>query len=319
MGWLSNLLGRQSAPKQPAPPAGAVPPGPPGKGGAAQVPSQKEGEGGASAPPVAPLLCWLFAAPTPEPQTQPLPAEREAIDLVDRVLKLETLPPELLPRSANVVPRLIALLRQEAASVQDLVDRISQDPALVIEVMRQAGSARYGHLGPAPDLPQAIRRLGSQGLEMAIARVLLRPLYQSQAGSLVAVAAPKLWLHADTLARHGTDHANQAGAAGFDGYLAGLLHDVGWTVLFHALQRGGVSRLDQFSEGGIHALTLRAHRLFGRAAAPWQITPAFTAFSVDALRVPLTDSADPLARALLAAEEPSMVELLGGQMAADPV
>lgn len=315
MGWLSNLLGRQSAPLQPA--AAATGRSPVASAGDATAPHAGESlqvgaAEGAGAPAVH-LLCWVFSTPLPE--AQPVPAETQAIELVDRVLRQETLPPELLPRSANVVPRLIALLRQDGASVQALVERISQDPALVVEVMRQAGSARFGHLGPAPDLAQAIQRLGSQGLEMAIARVLLRPLYQSQTGSLVATAAPRLWLHADTLARHGAEQAEPLGASRFDGYLAGLLSDIGWTILFHALQRGGLTSLTRFSHDGLASLTLRAHRLFGRAAAAWQITPAFTAFANDALRVPLTDSVNPLALVLQAAQGPCMAELAGGRVA----
>lgn len=313
MGWLSNLLGRQPSRPRTAPADSLSVAGPLSEEArAAGIDSPDAGDiGRADEVPAGPLLCWLFN--TPPPGTTPLPDEAGAIDLVDRVLRLETLPPELLPRTANVVPRLIALLRQDGASMQALVERISQDPALVVEVMRQAGSARFSHLGPTPDLAHAIQRLGSQGLEMAIARVLLRPLYQSRSGSLIAIAAPRLWLHADTLARHGADQAEPIGANRFDGYLAGLLCDIGWTVLLHVLQRGGVTGLTQFSHEGLASLTKGAHRLFGRAASAWQITPAFAAFAADAMRVPLADSVDPLARALRAAHGPCMVELSSGR------
>jgi hypothetical protein len=177
-------------------------------------------------------------------------------------------------------------------------------------VLRQAGGAFFAHLGPVADLPQAIHRLGTEGLQMAIARVVLRPLYQAQPGSLPALAAPRLWAHADVLSRLAAEAARAAGLSAFDGYLAGLLHDTGWTVMFHALQRSGVSGLGPLSADGVQAFEGQAHRLFGRAAEGWQITPAFTALAADAQRVPLAASPLELAAALRAVQGPCMAELL---------
>lgn len=296
MGWLSRLFGgRQEA--GPSTSARVT-------SGPAAAPMPDPTPTAALGPP---LLCWLLDAPLPQPGL--LQAERQALDAIDLVLAQPALPAELLPRSANVVPQLLAMLRQQDLPVPALAERIGRDPVLAAEVLRQAGSARYAHLGPVTDLMQAIQRLGTEGLQMAIARVVLRPLYQARPGSLAASTASGLWAHADALSRHGAEAARAAGVAAFDGYLAGLLHDTGWTVLFHGLERSGLSRPGAFSTDGIQALAVRAHLLFGRAAAGWQITPAFAAFAADAQRVPLERSQDPLAVALRAAMGPCMAEL----------
>jgi hypothetical protein len=299
MGWLSKLFGGQpAAAGSGARPATEVPL-------AAALPDPLP-----TAADRPPFLCWLLHSTAPLPAVTA--AERQALEIIDRVLAQPSLPAELLPRSANVVPQLIAMLRQDDLPLPALIDRIGKDPVLMAEVLRQAGSARFSHLGAVQDLGQAIQRLGTEGLQMAIARVLLRPMYQSRADSMLGQVAPRLWDHADALSRHCAQAARDQGASGFDGYLVGLLHGSGWTVLFHGLQRGGVSSLGPFSLACQPLFEARAHALFGRAAESWQITPAFTAFAADARRVPLPDSQDPLAQALRAALGPCLDELLAG-------
>lgn len=301
MGWLSRLFGGQPEAGPPSGPGSTVEPA---VQASASTPAPDITPTAAFGPP---LLCWLLDAPAP--LAEPGPAERQAVAVIDQVLAMPALPPELLPRAASVVPQLLALLRQQDLPVPVLADRIGRDPVLAAEVLRQAGGAFFAHLGPVNDLPQAIQRLGTEGLQMAIARVVLRPLYQARPGTLPALTAPRLWEHADALSRHAAQVARAAGQSSFDGYLAGLLHDTGWTVLFHALQRGGLSSLGVCSAEGVVALALRAHLLFGRAAVGWQITPAFSSFAADALRMPLEQSQDPLAVALRAAQGPCMAEL----------
>ncbi len=300
MGWLSRLLGG------------------PGRSGAkpAQAPAARSASTAAAPPSGPPLLCWLLAGPAaPVPLPRPGPAsadERKALALLDEVLAQAVLPAELLPRAANVVPQLLALLRQRDLPVPVLAERIGRDAVLAAEVLRQAGGAFFAHLGPVADLQQAIQRLGIEGLQMAIARVVLRPMFQAQPGSLSARTADRLWEHADVLSRHAVVAARAAGASAFDAYLVGLLHDSGWTVLMHVLQRAGIRDLDTPSEAGAEAFAQRAHALFGRAAAAWPITPAFTAFALDAQRTPLAQSDHALAAVLRAAQPPCMLELQGG-------
>ena len=130
-----------------------------------------------------------------------------------------------------MVPQLIALLRQDDLPIPALAERIGKDPTVAAEVLRMAGSAFFVSQGPVQARPQAIQRLGVEGLQMAISRVVLRPMYLARPGSLTAEVAPRLWEHADVLSRHCADRARAAGLSSFDGYLAGLLHDTGWTVL----------------------------------------------------------------------------------------
>ncbi len=333
MGWLSRLLGGQARSgakpgrraSRPAvrPPldatagvdplvaeAGAAPLRPPSPA----APTTPAPDATAALGP--PLCCWLLGtlrSPPGVPLPGPLqPWEQKALALLDDVLVPSTLPSELLPRSVNVVPQLLALLRHQDLPVPVLAERIGRDPVLAAEVLRQAGGALFSHLGPVADLPQAVQRLGVEGLQMAIARVVLRPMFQAPPGSLSARTSERLWEHADVLSRQAVVAARAGGASVFDAYLVGLLHDSGWTVLFHALQRGGINDLGTPSERGAEALAQRAHRLFGRAAVPWRITPGFAAFAEEAQCVPLAQGVHPLAAVLRTAQPLAMVELQGG-------
>lgn len=323
MGWFSRWWRRgepQTAADSRAALGGVGDTGLPARGAAAApaVPRQPGAQPPAAAAPAAaatpdtaasgpPLLCWLLDAPAPAPSLAA--HEARALDTLDRILDQDSLPGELLPRAANVVPQLIAMLRQDDLPVAALAERIAKDPPLAAEVLRMAGTAFFvGGRSPAQDLPQAIQVLGIEGLHMAISRVLLRPLYRGQPGSLGAATA-RLWDHADTLSRHCAHTARELGVSSFDGYLAGLLHNTGWMVLFHALQRAGLPDLKGLSLEGVAALEQRAHRLFALAAAGWQITPAFTAFVADARHTTLDRSTDPMACTLRAAQGPCMAEL----------
>jgi HD-like signal output (HDOD) protein len=292
MGWLSRLFGSQ-------PPAGRT------LAGAGSPAAPAAATTAAERPP---LLCWLFDAPPPAPGLAA--HERRALDLIDQLLAQPALPAELLPRAANTVPQLIAMLRQDDLPIPALAERIAKDPIIAAEVLRLAGSAFFRGQGPVQDLTQAVHRLGVEGLQMAISRVVLRPMYQARPGTLTAQVAPRLWEHADVLSRHCALAARDVGGSGFDGYLIGLLHDTGWTVLFHALQRAGQTDLRHFSIDAAAAFEARAHPLFGRAAESWNITPAFSAFAADARRTPLERSSDPMAGALRAAQEPCLAELM---------
>ncbi len=310
MGWFSRLLGGQDR-------AAAADSKKPAAAPAAPAPGSTAGaESSAASMPAAalgpPLLFWLLGADDAQAPPAPQAVERQAISVADQLLAQASLPRELLPRAANVVPQLLALLRQQDLPVPVLAERIGRDPVLAAEVLRQAGGAFFAHLGPVADLPQAIQRLGTEGLQMAIARVVLRPMFQAAPDSLSARTATRLWEHADGLSQHAAQAARQAGLPAFDGYLVGLLHDTGWTVLFHALQRAGIVGLEPVSVAGADALAERAHRLFGLAAAPWEITPGFAAFAADAQKRTLALSSHPLAAVLRAAEGPCMTELQGG-------
>lgn len=312
MGWLSRWWGGPSGAKGATQgaqaSASAVP-------AVAAGPNPQPGDDGPDETPVEHSLTgWLLDVPVrPQPES-PNQVERRQVELIDRLLQQRSLPTDLLPRAPAVVPQLIALMREPDMPVPAMAERIGKDPVLTAEVLRLANSSLFaGNGGAVQDLHHAIRRLGQVGVQMAIARVVLRPLYHAAPGSLGSRAAPRLWGRADVLSRHCAQAVRQDGLSPFDGYLGGLLHGTGWTVLLHALERAGFSGSEPLSPEAALAMAQRAHRLFGLAAQAWAITPAFTAFAGDALQHTIGRSQDPIAQALRRVEPLCLAELKGGE------
>ncbi len=292
MNWLARLF----SPRRPDPaaaPAQSVRTEPP-----MSAPVVGDGPG---------FVPWLLnCAPAPDAPLSMV--EQRALVMLDKTLGLPSLPDDLLPRAAALIPQLLALLRQTDLPVPALAQKVAKDPVLAAEVLRLASSPYYRAQGEVGDLAQAIALIGVQGLQTVIARVVLKPMYEASAGRLSALAAPRLWEHAEALARHAGVAAHAAGLPVFDGYLAGLLHDSGWTLALRLIDRQGTLALPP-SAAFAKALEERAHGFFGRAAERWAITPGFKQLGVDARACSLTTSRLPLAIALRDALAPSLAEL----------
>lgn len=257
------------------------------------------------------FLPWLLGcAPL---AAEPLRAdERLALAGIDKTLALPALPDDLLPRAAALIPQLLAMLRQTDLPVPALAQRIAKDVVLTAEVLRLASSPYYRTQGAVTDLQQAIALIGVAGLQTVIARVVLKPIFEAAPGPLSARAGARLWDHAEALAAQTAEQAAAAGAAPFDGYLAGLLHGSGWTIALRLLDRAGVALALPPTVAFAQAAEARAHRLFGAAAQRWTITPAFAAFGADARTQPLASSRDALAVALRQAAVPTLALLQSG-------
>lgn len=236
-------------------------------------------------------------------------AERAALDALARTLAQPAIPDNLLPRAAALIPQLIALIRQTDLPTPAIAERIGKDAVLTAEVLRLASSPYYRVQGDVNDLQQAISLIGLQGLQTVIARVLLKPIYQSTPGPLSGRAGPRMWDHSEALARHTGIMAEQAGLSAFDGYLCGMLHDTGWTVALSVIDRAGITLAVPPSRAFASVLDERVYRLFGLAAQRWEITPGFTALVRDAKANGLATAKNPLARLLPEASRRCMQEL----------
>lgn len=223
-------------------------------------------------------LTYLLASPPPCPGSLG-EAERALLRTLDRQLAAATLPTDLLPRAPAVIPQLLGLLRQAQPARAAMVQQVLKDMLLTAEVLRLARSPFYG-AQPVDTLETALDRIGTAGLQSAIARVLLKPVFQAQAGGLVAVVAPRLWQHAEYKSMLCAELVAQRGGDRFEGLLAGLLHDTGWLALIRLMDRVQTRPVLPISLALDAALDRRKDRLFGRLTADWDLTPALTSLSL---------------------------------------
>lgn len=232
--------------------------------------------------PVPPLLPWLLAIEAVAERAHPSAQEQRALRVIDTLIQRPAAPVDLVPRARTVIPQLLAMLRRPDLALPALAELVARDLVLTAEVMRSAASvAQGGAPGRPADLQQALARLGTAGLNAAISRVVLRPMFETQGPGLFARSGPRLWEHAEAKAGHCLALAKADGLDAFDAYLAGLMHNSGWTVALHALDRSRVFEMPgapapALSAAFSHELQPRCDMLFGRLAASWEVTPSLT-------------------------------------------
>jgi len=237
-------------------------------------------------------------------------AEQRVLAFVDEVLHSDEMRENLLPRARSVIPELLHSLRDENQSTRALSARVAHDPNLVVEVIHLANSVWYRADKKVVDLMQAISRLGTEGLRRAIARVLLKPIFDAQGDPLLGRATQRLWQHSELKASLCLQQAASAGLDPFGSYLAGLMHNVGWTAAFRAIDRSPGGAPTRFSPDFINALAPRRDRLFATLVRTWELSDSLTDLADEVLRVGFANAKSPLAQLLLYADRTSSQQLL---------
>ena len=265
-----------------------------------------------------PFFEWLVDA-GPALDTALHDSERHLLARLDAALASDSSRTALLPRAPAVIPQLLNSLRDDSQSSSAIAERIARDPHLVAEVLRMANSAQTRAITRVTDIAEAVNRLGTDGLRRAIARVVLKPMFDGQADSLSARCAPRLWQHSEAKAAACLKEAAARGLDPFDGYLAGLMHNVGWTAALRAIDRSEGGAPTQFSRAFVAAFEPRRESFFALLVMPWQLTDALTELAVELLDGGLAAACSPLGEALRAADTRASLEMLGAASLMDAI
>ena len=228
------------------------------------------------------------------------------MERLDEVIASDALRAGLLPRAPHVIPQLMKTLRDEGYSSIDVASRISKDVVLTAEVVRSATSAfQRGDDEGEIDLPRAVTMIGTQGLRRAIANVVLRPIFDAKGDTFSARAANQIWKDADRKARLCAALVTPEIGDPFDGYLAGLLHNTGWTALLRAIDGFEDMALNgaQLAHPEVIPLLLqRRDALFGAIVGPWNLSAAVDGLAGDVGRNGVEGAQSPLGLALRQAD-----------------
>lgn len=314
--WIRRLLRWAKGARAPDPAQEvAGPSNPPAVPGAADT-APEQGQGAAQGgEPVVPVdlevafFQWLLGDVS-DPVATDTAVEQPVLAYLDEVLQSEQMREDLLPRARSVIPELLHSLRDENHSNRALSARVARDPNLVVEVIRLANSVWYRPGERVTDLMQAISRLGTEGLRRAIARVLLKPIFDAQGAPLLGRATQRLWQHSELKASLCLQQAASVGLDPFASYLAGLMHNVGWTAAFRAIDRNPGGAPKHFSAAFIHALAPRRDRLFATLVRSWELSDSLTSLADEILAVGFPNATLPLGQLLLYADHTSSQQLL---------
>ncbi|HYB51402.1 MAG TPA: HDOD domain-containing protein [Burkholderiaceae bacterium] len=236
--------------------------------------------------------------------------EAQLLAHVDLVSRSEEMRKDLLPRARSVIPELLHSLRDDNQSIRALSARVAHDPNLVVEVIRMANTVGYRSDSPVADLMQAVSRLGTEGLRRAIARVLLKPIFDAQADPLLARATQRLWQHSELTASLCLQQAPGAGLDPFESYLAGLVHNVGWTAVLRTIDRNPGGTPQRFSGAFVQALAPRRERLFALFVRSWELSSTLTSLAQEVIDVGFVDAHQPMAQLLRFADRTACQQLL---------
>jgi len=247
-------------------------------------------------------------------------SERRLLAQLDTAVANDATRSSLLPRAPTVVPALLNSLRDESQSAASLAQRVTRDPQLVAEVLRMANGAQTRGDTAVLDIADAIQRLGTNGLRRAIARVLLKPIFDGRGDSLSARCASRLWLHSEAKANACQREAAARGLDPFEGYLTGLMHNIGWTATLRAIDRSdaGAART-RYSEAFAHAIEPRRESFFALLVMSWQLSDALTRLAVELIDTDIGSVTTPLGHALNAADEQASLEMLDAGSALGPI
>jgi putative nucleotidyltransferase with HDIG domain len=176
---------------------------------------------------LADLRRWLAdrnreaAPPTPPPQEAPRLGRDEVRSVFRRMKSIGAMP--------GVVQRLLALTEKPDVEMRDLEKAVVADPSMTAQLLRIVNSAAFGASRSISTVRDAIGRIGIKGLRnVALATVLLDRFKGSDRDAM-----RRIWLHSVLTAQWAQALAESRGlrVVAEDAFIAGLVHDVGKTVL----------------------------------------------------------------------------------------
>lgn len=127
------------------------------------------------------------------------------------------------------------MLRSNDVSWKSVVDVITQDSVLVAGLIRVANSPYYRLATEAENLEQVVVYLGQKGVREAVTSVALKPIMQLKGSKSLQNCARRIWDHSLKSAIASRAMADNFQVNGYDAYLAGLIHNVGMTVILKKL------------------------------------------------------------------------------------
>jgi HD-like signal output (HDOD) protein len=137
-----------------------------------------------------------------------------------------------LPPVSAVMQRILTILGDPDAQLEDIARLVRAETALAAQVLRMANSAYFGLPTPAATIDEAIQRLGIAEINRLVTMLSSRQLFL-QPLKAHGISADELWEHtlvvavcAETLALYAESDRNAA-------HLAGVLHPVGMLALEH--------------------------------------------------------------------------------------
>src|SRR5665213_550641 len=131
-----------------------------------------------------------------------------------------------LPLAPTLVTELLALFRDPDKDVSRVVELISYEPSLTVEILRNCNSAYFAGGEPPSDIFEAVARMGFYEVYCLVV-AMFGATARSMQGADKGVDIHGLWRHSVAVAVSASVIAERAGESKAVAFTAGLLHDMG--------------------------------------------------------------------------------------------
>jgi hypothetical protein len=137
----------------------------------------------------------------------------------------------ILPTMPLVVSKCLTLLDDPDLSLREVAQVIETDPLIAAQIVRLANVASRAPTSPIRSITDCVTRLGVSELQLFLIESAARRMFESS-DKQIAQICRALWGHSLAVAILTRDLVREARNARADeGYLAGLLHDIGKPVV----------------------------------------------------------------------------------------
>jgi putative nucleotidyltransferase with HDIG domain len=166
-----------------------------------------------------------------------------------------------LPSCPQVLLRLMEVLNNTDIQSDEIVDIISSDPALTLEVIRVANSPLYGASRQIRSIADALMRVGLQEVWSITSALKTKEMFAASNAAWTGMNA-RLWEHSLKTAAAARSLATALNPRAIDVFFtAGMLHDCGKLLLVRALP--GYAQICDNDKIWGDKLVAREHAEFG--------------------------------------------------------
>jgi HD-like signal output (HDOD) protein len=217
----------------------------------------------------------LDDAPRESLSTPPNPEHAPVFQAVQKILEKIEGRPEYIPRRPSLLPKLLATVNDNEATMTEMSQIIAQDPALTGNLLRIANSPLYKVSSlPIESIDRAVTLVGVRGIRAIIATALLQPVLTGNSGAFGRF--PEfVWEHTLYSASIAESHATQVeNAEPFVAQLCGLLYGLSAIVVFRIVRDQFAAHPNLTPDPGSIARMLESWvaPTAGRIAVSWELS-----------------------------------------------
>lgn len=146
---------------------------------------------------------------------------KEGLEFIDNIEELSAMP--------ALAMDVMAMVNDMNTSVNDIAQKVRLDQAMVSFLLKACNSPLYGVRQEVTNINRAINLLGYSTIKSILMSYFNRNLYQLSGKNEVK---DSLWKHSVAVAVFSRNLCSKLKMDPEDGYVAGLLHDIGKMVLY---------------------------------------------------------------------------------------